>query len=119
MESPKESPARKKIKIKDEPKLPRRNVLVPEKPEKPKKTVPKHKTGKFDKFMSDVVFVLSGFQNPLRGDIRQKALEMGAKYKADWDPSCTHLVCAFTNTPKFNQVKGKGKKKACAQKACA
>jgi hypothetical protein len=29
---------------------------------------------------------------------------MGAKYKGDWDSSCTHLVCAFPNTPKFNQV---------------
>lgn len=54
---------------------------------------------------------------------------MGAKYKPDWDPTCTHLVyyikldlrisekelyhffyrCAFANTPKFNAVKGKGK----------
>jgi hypothetical protein len=30
--------------------------------------------------------------------------EMGAKYKGDWDWSCTHLICAFPNTPKFNQV---------------
>ena len=34
---------------------------------------------------------------------------MGARYKGDWDSSCTHLVCAFLNTPKFNQVKGQGK----------
>ena len=34
---------------------------------------------------------------------------MGARYRGDWDGSCTHLICAFTNTPKFNQVKGKGK----------
>ncbi|KAL3276298.1 hypothetical protein HHI36_024196 [Cryptolaemus montrouzieri] len=36
-------------------------------------------------------------------------MEMGAKYKPDWDKSCSHLVCAFMNTPKFNQVKGRGK----------
>ena len=34
---------------------------------------------------------------------------MGARYKGDWDSTCTHLVCAFLNTPKFNQVKGQGK----------
>ena len=28
----------------------------------------------FNKLMSDVVFVISGIQNPLRSDIRQKAL---------------------------------------------
>merc|ERR1711860_204761 len=112
LESPKDSPARKKIKIKEEPQLPRRNVLEPEKEtltKKPKPEIKKHKTEKFASLMSNVAFVLSGFQNPLRGEIRQKALEMGAKYRADWDSSCTHLVCAFANTPKFNQVKGKGK----------
>ena len=112
LDSPKDSPARKKIKIKEEPQLPRRNVLEPEKKtstKKPEPEIKKHTTEKFAKLMSNVVFVLSGFQNPLRGEIRQKALEMGAKYRADWDNSCTHLVCAFANTPKFNQVKGKGK----------
>lgn len=42
--------------------------------------------------MDKVVFVLSGFVNPLRSDLRDKALKMGAKYKPDWDSSCTHLV---------------------------
>ena len=79
---------------------------------------------------SGVVIALSGFKNPFRGELREKALEMGAKYEADWGPSCTHLMyvcmdihslkafdsnllimsflssCAFANTPKFNQVKG-------------
>ncbi|XP_014253734.1 DNA repair protein XRCC1-like isoform X2 [Cimex lectularius] len=63
----------------------------------------------FNKFFENVVFVISGFQNPLRSDIRSKGLAMGAKYKADWDASCTHLICAFANTPKFNQVRNKGK----------
>merc|ERR1712096_122665 len=52
---------------------------------------------------------ISGFQNPLRGEIRKKGLEMGARYRGDWDDSCTHLICAFSNTPKFNQVEGKGR----------
>ncbi|ROT66339.1 putative DNA repair protein XRCC1 isoform X1 [Penaeus vannamei] len=59
--------------------------------------------------MKDVVFVMSGYQNPQRSNLRDMMLDMGAKYKQDWEPSCTHLICAFTNTPKFLQVKGKGK----------
>lgn len=89
-----------------EKKLPRRDVLDISEPSSSKKNV---KRKEFKQFMSDVVFTISGFQNPLRGEIRQKALEMGAKYRGDWDGSCTHLICAFINTPKFNQVKGKGK----------
>lgn len=46
----------------------------------------------FGKLMEDVVFVISGFQNPLRGNIRSLALEMGAKYFPDWNDRCTHLM---------------------------
>lgn len=46
----------------------------------------------FDKLMDDVVFVLSGYANPQRAIVRQKALDMGARYKADWDSTCTHLM---------------------------
>ncbi|XP_031554129.1 DNA repair protein XRCC1-like [Actinia tenebrosa] len=63
----------------------------------------------FNQMLKGVVFVLSGFKNPKRGDLRDKALEMGAQYKPDWMSGCTHLICAFSNTPKYNQVKGKGK----------
>lgn len=63
----------------------------------------------FHKILDGVVFVLSGFQNPFRADIRDKAIEMGAKYRPDWMDGCTHLVCAFANTPKYAQVKGKGR----------
>lgn len=62
----------------------------------------------FKKIMEGVVFVLSGFQNPFRGDLREKALEMGAKYRPDWTPDSTHLICAFANTPKYSQVKSAG-----------
>ncbi|KAF3839453.1 hypothetical protein F7725_018170 [Dissostichus mawsoni] len=44
------------------------------------------------RILEGVVFVLSGFQNPIRGDLREKALEMGAKYRPDWTPDSTHLM---------------------------
>lgn len=56
------------------------------------------------KLLEGVVFVLSGFVNPERSTLRSQALEMGAKYEADWNNNCTLLVCAFPNTPKFRQV---------------
>ncbi|XP_060906032.1 DNA repair protein XRCC1 isoform X1 [Labrus mixtus] len=62
----------------------------------------------FKRTMEGVVFVLSGFQNPFRGELRDKALEMGAKYRPDWTPDATHLICAFANTPKYSQVKSAG-----------
>ena len=46
----------------------------------------------FDQLMKKVVFSLSGYQNPERGKIRDKALEMGATYKPDWGRSCTYLM---------------------------
>lgn len=46
----------------------------------------------FTRLMEGVVFVLSGFQNPFRGELREKALEMGAKYRPDWMPDATHLM---------------------------
>ncbi|KAG5445972.1 DNA repair protein xrcc1 [Clonorchis sinensis] len=55
-----------------------------------------------------VVFCLSGYQNPLRSELREKALDLGASFRQDWGPNCTHLICAFANTPKFKEVKGKG-----------
>lgn len=55
-----------------------------------------------------MVVVLSGFQNPFRSELRDKALELGAKYRPDWTPDSTHLICAFANTPKYSQVLGLG-----------
>lgn len=46
----------------------------------------------FHQLLSGVTFVFSGYVNPERGNLRQKALDMGAKYKPDWDRSCTHLM---------------------------
>ncbi|KAF6079967.1 X-ray repair cross complementing 1 [Phyllostomus discolor] len=60
------------------------------------------------KILKDVVVVLSGFQNPFRSELRDKALELGAKYRPDWTADSTHLICAFANTPKYSQVLGLG-----------
>ncbi|XP_037642102.1 DNA repair protein XRCC1 [Sebastes umbrosus] len=62
----------------------------------------------FKRMMEGVVFVLSGFQNPFRGELREKAMDMGAKYQTDWTATSTHLICAFANTPKYSQVKSAG-----------
>lgn len=59
----------------------------------------------FSKFLDGVVFAISGLVNPERADIREKALQMGGQYRPDWCSDCTLLVCAFANTPKYNQVK--------------
>lgn len=69
----------------------------------------KKKFKPFSSLMDDVFFVMSGYQNPQRSQLRDMMVDMGAKYKSDWDPKCTHLICAFTNTPKYQQVKGHGK----------
>lgn len=64
----------------------------------------------FDRIMSKVVFVLSGYVNPQRSELRDKAIEMGAKYKQNWESNCTHLICAFVNTPKYREVLNKNGK---------
>lgn len=77
-----------------------------------KTKVPKKKNKKnvpFNEILKGVVFVLSGYENPQRGKIRDLGISMGAQYSASWNNSCTHLICAFRKTPKFNEVKGKGK----------
>ncbi|KAJ8332990.1 hypothetical protein SKAU_G00418860 [Synaphobranchus kaupii] len=40
--------------------------------------------------------------------LRDKALALGARYRPDWAPDSTHLICAFANTPKYSQVKAAG-----------
>ncbi|XP_026804759.1 DNA repair protein XRCC1 [Rhopalosiphum maidis] len=65
-------------------------------------------TKPFSELLNNVVFVMSGYENPYRSNIRSKALEMGARYKRNWDLSCTHLICAFINTPKYNECKRQG-----------
>lgn len=62
----------------------------------------------FKELLNDVTFSLSGYVNPQRDEIRRKALSMGARYIPDpntTDKKCTHLICAFKNTPKYQQLK--------------
>ena len=46
----------------------------------------------FGDLLKGVQFVLSGYQNPERAKIRDRAVEMGATYKPDWGKGCTHLM---------------------------
>ncbi|XP_075045657.1 DNA repair protein XRCC1 [Mixophyes fleayi] len=98
-------PAPKKVKA--EPQAPVKKTPPPEKPAH-KKTSSSSQPVEMNRLLQGTVFVLSGFQNPFRSDLRDKALEMGAKYRPDWTPDSTHLICAFANTPKYSQVKSAG-----------
>ncbi|XP_041427601.1 DNA repair protein XRCC1 [Xenopus laevis] len=111
----KESPSSTKAKTSSQPAPKKPKVETPptKKPspsEKPnqKKSPPSSQPMDLGRILQGTVFVLSGFQNPFRSDLRDKALEMGAKYRPDWTPDSTHLICAFANTPKFSQVKAAG-----------
>ncbi|XP_029665938.1 DNA repair protein XRCC1 isoform X2 [Formica exsecta] len=62
----------------------------------------------FKELFSDATFSLSGYINPQRDEIRRKALSMGARYIPDpntTNKKCTYLICAFKNTPKYQQFK--------------
>lgn len=48
--------------------------------------------GSASPLLGGVVLALSGFQNPLRGQLREAAVGLGAAYRPDWTPDCTHLV---------------------------
>lgn len=114
-----QKPSTPSAKLKDKPETPKGNNTVKRNNDssssesvqkRPKvERKPQKRTKPFNKLFDDVVFVISGYQNPLRAELRNKALALGAKYKPDWDRTCTHLICAFINTPKFNQVRGHGK----------
>ncbi|KOC65518.1 DNA repair protein XRCC1 [Habropoda laboriosa] len=87
-------------------------IIRPEETTK-KKAVESQKPKKlFSKLFEDVSFSLSGYVNPQRDEIRRKAFQMGAKYIADpntTNKKCSHLICAFKNTPKYQQLKGHSK----------
>ncbi|NWT80315.1 XRCC1 protein, partial [Lanius ludovicianus] len=55
-----------------------------------------------------VVLVLSGFENPLRSQLRAAAVALGAEYRPDWTSDSTHLVCAFPRTPKAARARQLG-----------
>uniref|UniRef100_A0A8C5RAL0 DNA repair protein XRCC1 n=1 Tax=Leptobrachium leishanense TaxID=445787 RepID=A0A8C5RAL0_9ANUR len=107
---PKEStsqPTPKKIKVESSTPPSAKKPSPSEKPSH-KKSPPAAQPVEFGQILQGTVFVLSGFQNPFRADLRDKAMDMGAKYRPDWTPDCTHLICAFANTPKFMHVKNAG-----------
>ncbi|XP_065510714.1 DNA repair protein XRCC1-like [Caloenas nicobarica] len=58
--------------------------------------------------LGGVVLVLSGFQNPLRSQLRAAAAELGAAYSPDWTARSTHLVAAFPRTPKAAAARSGG-----------
>ncbi|KAL5110618.1 DNA repair protein XRCC1 [Taenia crassiceps] len=64
--------------------------------------------GKGRYILDGVVVAFSGYKNPFRSELRDMCLRLGAKYRQDWTDDCTHLICAFPNTPKWNAVKGRG-----------
>uniref|UniRef100_A0A674CYA8 DNA repair protein XRCC1 n=1 Tax=Salmo trutta TaxID=8032 RepID=A0A674CYA8_SALTR len=101
------SPAQKTPDTKKKESLPKPEAKPRQKPSKAQSSSSEAPVP-LNKIMEGVVFVLSGFQNPFRGDLRDKALAMGAKYHSDWTPAATHLICAFSNTPKYSQVKSAG-----------
>lgn len=77
-------------------------------PLKASNSVPVKKKKLFRELFSDVTFSLSGYVNPQRDEIRRKALDMGARYIPDpntTNKKCTYLICAFKNTPKYQQFK--------------
>ncbi|XP_046889171.1 DNA repair protein XRCC1 isoform X1 [Hypomesus transpacificus] len=86
----------------------RDNLKSETKPKPAKDKTQDSKQVPFNRIMEGVVFVLSGFQNPFRAELRDKALAMGAKYRPDWTADASHLICAFANTPKYSQVKSAG-----------
>eukprot|EP01001_Neometanema_parovale_P006810 NODE_3152_length_1269_cov_112.554974_g2993_i0.p1 GENE.NODE_3152_length_1269_cov_112.554974_g2993_i0~~NODE_3152_length_1269_cov_112.554974_g2993_i0.p1 ORF type:complete len:374 (+),score=28.52 NODE_3152_length_1269_cov_112.554974_g2993_i0:59-1180(+) len=51
------------------------------------------------------IIVLSGFVNPLRGQLRKKIEDLGGSYAGDWsEGKCTHLISSCYNTPKATSV---------------
>ncbi|XP_060573725.1 DNA repair protein XRCC1-like [Ruditapes philippinarum] len=101
----KQSTSLSSVASKDSGKSHKQPPLKKTKSEPPKESPVKE----FSKLMDRVTFVMSGYQNPYRAELRDRALSMGATYRPDWGKGCTHLICAFGNTPKYNQVKGRGK----------
>ncbi|XP_072776849.1 DNA repair protein XRCC1 isoform X2 [Taeniopygia guttata] len=106
---------------------PKKPKKTPPKNSKPRPSPPKHTGGPSPKnsgpqknsgppekgpgggaVLGGVVLALSGFQNPLRAHLRAAAAALGAEYRPDWTPECTHLVCAFARTPKAARARQQG-----------
>jgi len=95
--TPKGATERKKTPKAASPRPPAKRRILDEPASSPKgnkqmKLTPNVTYKAFNKLLEDVEFAISGYVNPGRADIRAKALEMGAKYRTDWTPTCTHLM---------------------------
>ncbi|KAA0184964.1 X-ray repair complementing defective repair in Chinese hamster cells 1, partial [Fasciolopsis buskii] len=77
-----------------EPSGKQKSPLTPNAPSgsNPPKTKEKIDSRRRRRPLAGVIFTLSGYQNPLRSDLRQKAVQLGAQYRQDWGPDCTHLM---------------------------
>ncbi|XP_045451976.1 DNA repair protein XRCC1 [Melitaea cinxia] len=65
-----------------------------------------------DGVLAGVCFTLSGYENPRRAELRAAALALGAAYRPDYSSDCTHIVCAFPNTPKLRAARAAGSRAA-------
>ena len=83
-EKSKESRNRKEEKVSSKPSSSKSDTTS--------ETTRKRKSKPFNALMDDVVFVMSGYQNPERSTLRDKLTEMGGEYRSDWNPGCTHLM---------------------------
>lgn len=86
---------RKNVKLENispSSKIPKRESNNSSKNESTNKMVKKKP---FITLLEGVVFVISGYENPYRSELRSKALSMGARYKANWNSECTHLMYVF------------------------
>ncbi|XP_074163129.1 DNA repair protein XRCC1 isoform X1 [Sminthopsis crassicaudata] len=107
-------PAHPKLPAPKKPKGPATGPAPAQGPPQAEKKGPKARAGprpgpvELGRILEGVVVVLSGFQNPFRSELRDKALELGAKYRPDWTSDSTHLICAFANTPKYSAVLSRG-----------
>jgi hypothetical protein len=52
----------------------------------------KTKENSTDQILKGVVFALSGFQNPLRSELRDIGMKLGAKYRPDLTDDCNYLM---------------------------
>lgn len=98
MEKKKNETARKKEEVEKTPKNEKRASNAKkrrsetENNKAPSKKMKQNVTKPFTELLSGVTIVVSGIQNPDRANLRTMALSMGAKYKPDWDNTCTHLM---------------------------
>ena len=61
-----------------------------------------------DKVLDGVIFSLSGYVNPERATLRDQGMSLGASYRPEFSPQCTHLVSAFEYTPRGDAARQAG-----------